>query len=261
MLVAKCVPAADNLILTNLLSRLFSRSPSAATTAVDDLLSSGYRLQRAGDALKAEHHYRDALKRDAASADAHYLLGALLGERGDLTGAATHLDRALALKPGSAEAHAARGNVHLMREERAAAIASYGHALRLDDESAAAHFNLGLILQADLAREQAFAHFLRAYELEPEIPDLLKNLTLSYIDAGRYDAKGDSRFFLAKHTVCANAIKAVDLAVGLIANPGLTRHNPLERLYRDVLCGRVNYPQDDMVLASAGRAALERVQS
>ena len=187
MLVAKCVAAADNLILTNLISRLFSRGPSAAATAVDDLLSSGYRLQRAGDALTAEHHYRDALKRDATSADAHYLLGALLGERGDLTGAATHLDRALALKPASAEAHAARGNVYLMREERAAAIASYEHALRLDNASAAAHFNLGLILQAEPAREQAFEHFSRAYELTPEIPDLLKNLTLSYIEFGRYD--------------------------------------------------------------------------
>jgi alkylation response protein AidB-like acyl-CoA dehydrogenase len=79
-------------------------------------------------------------------------------------------------------------------------------------------------------------------------------------DRGAFDPSGDNRFFMAKYAVTANAIKAVDLAVSLIANPGLTRHNPLERLYRDVICGRVNYPQDDMVLAAAGRSALERTK-
>jgi alkylation response protein AidB-like acyl-CoA dehydrogenase len=79
-------------------------------------------------------------------------------------------------------------------------------------------------------------------------------------DRDEYDPKGDSRFFMAKYVIASNAIKATDIAVSLIANPGITRHNPLERLYRDVLCGRVNYPQDDMVLLGAGRAALERAK-
>jgi alkylation response protein AidB-like acyl-CoA dehydrogenase len=54
------------------------------------------------------------------------------------------------------------------------------------------------------------------------------------------------------------AIGAVEQAVALIGNHGLTQDNPLQRHLRDVLCGRVHTPQDDMVLLAAGRAALAR---
>ncbi len=172
------------MILTKLLSRLFSRTPGVP---VDELLRRGYQLQQAGDATGAERNYRDALRAEEGNADAHYLLGALLGERGALSEAGTHLDCALALKPESAGAHAARGNVFLMLEQRAAAAASYEQALRLDPANAIAHFNLGLLLQTSGDRERAFRQFERAYELAPDIPDLLKNLTLSYIEFERYD--------------------------------------------------------------------------
>jgi len=61
---------------------------------------------------------------------------------------------------------------------------------------------------------------------------------------------------LIKFTVTENAITAVGRAVGAIGNPGLSRDNPLERHYRDVLCGRIHTPQGDSALTSAGRAAL-----
>jgi alkylation response protein AidB-like acyl-CoA dehydrogenase len=51
------------------------------------------------------------------------------------------------------------------------------------------------------------------------------------------------------------AIGAVEQAVALIGNNALTRRNPLERHYRDVLCARVHTPQDDSILAEAGRSA------
>jgi alkylation response protein AidB-like acyl-CoA dehydrogenase len=59
----------------------------------------------------------------------------------------------------------------------------------------------------------------------------------------------------AKLTVTRAAISAVEQAVALVGNNGLTRRNPLERHYRDVLCSRVHTPQDDSVVAAAGRAA------
>jgi alkylation response protein AidB-like acyl-CoA dehydrogenase len=61
---------------------------------------------------------------------------------------------------------------------------------------------------------------------------------------------------LAKLTATGNAIRAVELGLELTGNPGLSRRNPLERHYRDVLCSRVHTPQDDTILASAGKAAL-----
>lgn len=60
---------------------------------------------------------------------------------------------------------------------------------------------------------------------------------------------------LVKHLVTENAISVVEKALKLTGNPGLTRHNPLERHHRDVLCGRVHTPQSDVVLSSAGKAA------
>ena len=63
---------------------------------------------------------------------------------------------------------------------------------------------------------------------------------------------------LVKHLATENAIRAVDIALTLTANPGLKRSNPLERHHRDVLCGRIHTPQADVVLTAAGRTALER---
>jgi alkylation response protein AidB-like acyl-CoA dehydrogenase len=60
---------------------------------------------------------------------------------------------------------------------------------------------------------------------------------------------------LVKHLVTENAIAAVEKAIAATGNPGLSRHNPLQRHYRDVLCGRVHTPQSDMVLMGAGKAA------
>jgi alkylation response protein AidB-like acyl-CoA dehydrogenase len=56
--------------------------------------------------------------------------------------------------------------------------------------------------------------------------------------------------------VTNNAIAAVEDALSLTGNHGLSRTNPLERHYRDVLCGRVHTPQDDATRISAGRLAL-----
>ena len=61
---------------------------------------------------------------------------------------------------------------------------------------------------------------------------------------------------IIKLTVTNNAIAVVEDALSLTSNHGLTRANPLERHYRDVLCGRVHTPQDDATRVNAGRIAL-----
>lgn len=61
---------------------------------------------------------------------------------------------------------------------------------------------------------------------------------------------------ILKLTVTNNAVAAVEDALSLTSNHGLTRANPLERHYRDVLCGRVHTPQDDSTKIFAGRLAL-----
>lgn len=61
---------------------------------------------------------------------------------------------------------------------------------------------------------------------------------------------------ILKLTVTNNAVTVVEDALSLTSNHGLTRANPLERHYRDVLCGRVHTPQDDSTRIAAGRRAL-----
>ncbi|WP_213775886.1 acyl-CoA dehydrogenase family protein [Bradyrhizobium sp. dw_78] len=61
---------------------------------------------------------------------------------------------------------------------------------------------------------------------------------------------------IVKLTVTDNAVAIVEDALSLAGNHGLTRANPLERHYRDVLCGRVHTPQDDATRVNAGRLAL-----
>jgi alkylation response protein AidB-like acyl-CoA dehydrogenase len=46
----------------------------------------------------------------------------------------------------------------------------------------------------------------------------------------------------------------VQIGLELTGNPGISRKNPLERHYRDVLCSRIHSPQDDTILVGAGRA-------
>lgn len=58
-----------------------------------------------------------------------------------------------------------------------------------------------------------------------------------------------------KYLVTGNAIRAVELAIEASGNPGLSRSNPLQRHYRNVLCGRVHTPQNDAVLVNVGKAA------
>lgn len=74
------------------------------------------------------------------------------------------------------------------------------------------------------------------------------------VDEGVELSAGESN--AVKLTVTNNAVAVVEDALSLTGNHGLSRTNPLERHYRDVLCGRVHTPQDDSTRVGLGRAAL-----
>jgi alkylation response protein AidB-like acyl-CoA dehydrogenase len=82
--------------------------------------------------------------------------------------------------------------------------------------------------------------------------DLVDGLAVR-VDAG--DPAAAQNAGIAKLAGTRAAIGAVEHAVSLIGNNALTRKNPLERHYRDVLCARVHTPQDDTIIAAAGSAA------
>ena len=100
----------------------------------------------------------------------------------------------------------------------------------------------------------------RAQEKFGEIEALLQvNRTLIDDAAARADAgQGLSavQTNLIKYVATRNAIHAVEIGLELTGNPGISRKNPLERHYRDVLCSRIHSPQNDTILVAAGRAGL-----
>ena len=75
------------------------------------------------------------------------------------------------------------------------------------------------------------------------------------IDAGVATPATDAH--VVKSVVTNNAVEAIEAALSLTGNHGLTRANPLQRHYRDALCGRVHTPQDDATRAMLGRLALD----
>ncbi|MGI4955510.1 MAG: acyl-CoA dehydrogenase family protein [Janthinobacterium lividum] len=73
-------------------------------------------------------------------------------------------------------------------------------------------------------------------------------------DAGRPPTPSEAG--LLKTVAAENAIAAVQEAMQLAGNHGLSRANPLERHLRDVLCARIHTPQPDAAHLAAGRIAL-----
>ena len=75
------------------------------------------------------------------------------------------------------------------------------------------------------------------------------------IDAAANGAVPASDAFRIKYLVTNQAIQVVEKAIELSGNPGLSRANPLQRHYRDVLCSRIHTPQNDTILVNSGKAA------
>ena len=72
-----------------------------------------------------------------------------------------------------------------------------------------------------------------------------------YIEKAKLQAQS------VKYITTTNSIRAVENGLELTGNPGLSRKNPLERYYRDLLCSRIHTPQNDTVCQSLGKAVLQ----
>jgi alkylation response protein AidB-like acyl-CoA dehydrogenase len=100
----------------------------------------------------------------------------------------------------------------------------------------------------------ALATLLRFQEIVGTMDALLFNNRV-LLDSAAHGGVPAAEAGLLKHLVTENAIAAVEKAIAASGNPGLSRHNALQRHYRDVLCGRVHTPQSDVILTLAGKAA------
>ncbi len=135
------------------------------------------------------------------------------------------------------------------------AVAQQGRNWFAEFASSRMPTNLGAPLSS-LYRYQELLGRMDALLLNNRI--LLQDL-IRRTDEGSPPSASDAQ--LLKYLITGNAIDAVALAVEATGNPGLTRNNPLERHYRDVLCSRAHAPQNDSILTSAGRAGFSRQAS
>lgn len=90
---------------------------------------------------------------------------------------------------------------------------------------------------------------------------LLTNQRLIYslaveVEQNTYQPNARLEVQSVKYITTSNSIRAVEIGLELIGNPGLSRKNPLERHYRDVLCSRIHTPQNDAVCLSLGKKVL-----
>lgn len=90
--------------------------------------------------------------------------------------------------------------------------------------------------------------------------DTLLFANRSLLDAAAEGHTSANHAAQLKYLVTGNAIRAVELAIEASGNPGLSRQNPLQRHYRDVLCSRVHTPQNDAVLQGVGKAVFAQRQ-
>ncbi|MEH2069806.1 MAG: acyl-CoA dehydrogenase family protein [Nostoc sp.] len=77
------------------------------------------------------------------------------------------------------------------------------------------------------------------------------------IDRGEYEPNVGLQVQAVKYLTTTNSIRAVEIGLELIGNPGLLKKHPLERHYRDVLCSRIHTPQNDVICQSLGKSALK----
>jgi alkylation response protein AidB-like acyl-CoA dehydrogenase len=100
----------------------------------------------------------------------------------------------------------------------------------------------------------------RMQEVVGEIEALLAvNARLIASLAAQADAgatPGSAESGTLKVVLTRNAVEVVRLAISLAGNHGLSRHNALERCWRDVQCGLIHVPQADSAMVAAGKHVL-----
>ncbi|MFT4002206.1 MAG: acyl-CoA dehydrogenase family protein [Rhizobium sp.] len=113
-------------------------------------------------------------------------------------------------------------------------------------------------IPANLGRPIATTEHIRAAAGRIELAIVQAESLLNHF-AERMD-RGDETAFAsvttAKTLISASLISAVETALKTLGNPGLSRNNPIERHFRDVLCSRIHSPQEDSVLLSVGAQSL-----
>jgi tetratricopeptide (TPR) repeat protein len=143
-----------------------------------------------GDLNGAREQLTEAIRLDDKLAEAHNLLGFILGQQGDLASGVTHLERAVALRPDDADARYNLG-VALWyisgADTRTRAIAELRESVTLDPAAGAAHAFLGVALRERGDLVGARVSLQRAIALMPPTAAVYVDLGITFLRADALD--------------------------------------------------------------------------
>lgn len=179
--------------------------------SASDSIDEGMRLLEKADYSGAEAAFREAIRIDHASAEAHQGLGwTLLGLDRNLEAGAA-FKSAVRLDPEAAGSHEGLGHV-LMREERyAAAEAAYREAIALDPGNSGVHMGLGDALWEANRYPEAESEFREATRIDPSDAGAHRGLGRVLSQLGRY-SEAEAEFRVAVSLDPGNAEAERDLS-------------------------------------------------
>ena len=132
---------------------------------------------------------REALAKTPERADAHVMLGLVLGRKGaDSNSVAAEFREAIRLRPDYAQAYNSLGLVLIQAGDDEPAIAAFRNAIRIKPDYADAHANLGAALTSTDV-EQAISELEEAVALSPESVKAQFNLAVAYGASPSHEAK------------------------------------------------------------------------
>jgi tetratricopeptide (TPR) repeat protein len=161
-------------------------SPQPASPG-DEFYKRAQEAVAKGDLTSAKEQLVEAIRADDAYAEAHSLLGYLLGQEGDLASALPHLERAVALRTDSADAHYSYGAALWYSGSKDKALSELEKSVRLDPGAGASYALLGMALRetGDLTASQL--NLKRAIALSPTTAATFIDLGIVFLRQGELD--------------------------------------------------------------------------
>ena len=192
----------------------------------------GHELLSSGEIESAQKEFQKAVEADPKWADAHNLLGFVLGQLGDLTGAIDHLHKAVELDPALPAARYNLGVALWYGRQKPESISELQAAVRLDPAFAEAYSFLGMASRQSGDLEGGRRYLDRAISLNPALPG-------PHIDLGMILLKTDQsvaafeQFQLIVDHESADQIPDLKLAVDAVQEA--IKQNPDDPLAHDTL--------------------------
>src|SRR5205823_5401735 len=160
---------------------------AAAASPADEGYRKAQEVLGKGDLNSARELLLNAVRADEHNAEAHNLLGYILGQQGDLAFAINHLERAVQLKPDYADAHYNLGVALWYSGTKSKSISELRESVRLDPAAGASYAFLGMALRETDDLPGARLNLQRAIALLPPTTATYVDLGSVYLRMGELD--------------------------------------------------------------------------